>query len=220
VTATLSFQRARKPEERAQRQKEILEAAAILFEEKGLAGVSLNAVARRAGITKSNLYRYYESREAMFLALLGEDLAEYAAIVEERLAHVTPGDVRAVARVMAEALVERPRFCALTAAVSAVLEQNISEEGAMAYKRDVLRVGIRFGNALRAALPSLPPQAIGPLLRYTHALVGGLHPLAHPAPSVERAIQRAPELGVFRADFGADFETLFAATLAFLCAGR
>jgi hypothetical protein len=34
----------------------------------------------------------------------------------------------------------------------------------------------------------------------------------------QRAMQRAPELRIFRADFGADFETLFAATLAALCA--
>jgi AcrR family transcriptional regulator len=218
MTRAPSFQRARKPEERAHRQQEILDAAATLFDEKGLSGVSLNEVARRAGIAKSNLYRYYESREAMFLALLSDDLTACVAMLEEKLASVTPGDVRAVAHAMAESLVAMPRFCALTASVSSVLEQNVSEEAALAYKREVLRVGVRFGNALRAALPALPPHAVGLLLRYTHAIVGGLHPLAHPSPSVERAMKRAPELKVFRADFGEDFETLFTATLALLCA--
>ena len=217
MSSAPSFQRARKPDERAHRRKEILEAAAALFEKEGLAGVSLNAVARRAGIAKSNLYRYFESREAMFLALLGDNLIACVAALEEALARVAPGDVQGVARAMAEILVAAPRFCELTAAVSGILEQNVSEEGVIAYKRGVLKVGVRLGNALRAALPSLSPKAVVPIFRYVHALIAGLYPLAHPAPALERAMQRAPELGIFRTDFGRDFEVLLAAVLESLC---
>jgi hypothetical protein len=77
-------------------------------------------------------------------------------------------------------------------------------------------MGLRFGNALRATLPSLPPEAVGPLLRYVHAVVAGLYPLAYPAPAVKRAILR-PELSVFQSDFQKDLEALLAAILTSLC---
>src|SRR6478672_1731277 len=102
MTAVPSFLRARKPDEKAHRRSAILDAAASLFDDGGLDGVSLNAVARRVGIAKSNLYRYFESREAIFLALLNEDLTECVDGLEEGLAKLSgEGDVQAVARALA-----------------------------------------------------------------------------------------------------------------------
>ena len=98
MSSVPSFQRARKPHEKAHRERAILEAAAALFEAEWLNGVSLNAVARRAGLAKSNLYRYFESREAILLALLGQDQAAWVASLEEGLARLTGRvDARAVA---------------------------------------------------------------------------------------------------------------------------
>lgn len=217
MTSPASFHRARKPDEKAHRRKAILDAAAELFDAEGLDGVSLNAVAREAGIAKSNLYRYFESREAIFLALLDEDMTECVAALEERLARLA-GEVNAheVARVLAQTLVAAPRFCALETAVTTVLEQNISEELATLHKRSVLRAGYRLGNALRAALPSLPAPAVGPLLRYMHASIAGLYPVAHPAPAAARAL-RDPQLAALRSDFAEDLEAMLAAVLTFLC---
>jgi AcrR family transcriptional regulator len=216
MSSALSFQRARKPDEKAQRYKAILEAAAVLFDEQGLHGVTLNEVARRAGIAKSNVYRYFESREAILLALLNEDQMACVASLEEALAKLSGKiDQRTVARILARTVTHAPRFCALQTALVTVLEQNISEEGIANYKRAVLRVGVRLGNALRAALPSLPAHAIGPFLRYMHAAVAGLYPLAHPAPAAERAMLD-PQLAVFRSNFAEDLELMLAAVLGTL----
>jgi AcrR family transcriptional regulator len=211
--STPSFQRARKPDEKAHRQRAILEAAAALFDDEGLSGVSLNAVARRAGIAKSNLYRYFESREAILLALLNEDQNACVAALEERLARLS-GKVSAqmVARAFAQTIADAHRFCSLQTALSTVLEQNISEEGIATYKRSVLRIGLRLSNALRAALPSFPAHATGPFLRHLHAIIAGLYPLAHPAPTVARAL-RDPQLAVFRSDFAEDMEVMLTAML-------
>jgi AcrR family transcriptional regulator len=220
VSTHPAFQRARKPDEKAHRRQAILDAAAALFETEGLNGVSLNDVARRAGIAKSNLYRYFESREAIFLALLNEDQLASVAGVEEGLARLSgPIDARAVARVFARTIAARPRFCVLETALATVLEQNLSEEAVALYKRGVLRVGLRLGNALRAALPSFPAPATGAFLRYLHAGIAGLYPIAHPAPAVLRAM-RDPELAVLHSDFAADLEMLLTSVLTHLCAGQ
>jgi AcrR family transcriptional regulator len=211
-----SFQRARKPDERALRQKALLDAAAAIFDAEGLNGVTLNAVARRAGLAKSNVYRYFESREAILLALLNEDQAAAVIAVEEALARLSGSiDAQAVARVFARVALASPRFCILQTALSGVLEQNISEDGIAQYKRGVLRLGLRLGNALRAALPSLPAAAIGPFLRYLHAAIAGLHPLAHPSPAAARVL-RDPQFAPLRSDFVKDMEFMLAAVLSSL----
>ncbi|HMF40708.1 MAG TPA: TetR family transcriptional regulator [Polyangia bacterium] len=217
MSSAPAFQRARKPDERAHRQRAILEAAAALFDAEGLPGVTLNAVARRAGIAKSNLYRYFESREAMLLALLNEDQDAAVALVEEKLARLRgPIDARAVARVFAQVAVASPRFCVLQTALSGVLEQNLSEEAIAQYKRGVLRLGLRIGNALRAALPSLPARATGPFMRYLHAVIAGLYPVANPAPAAARVLRDA-QFAALRFDFAEDMEIMLAAVLTSLC---
>src|SRR5258707_1578954 len=66
----LRFERARQPEQIEQRLEQILEAAMVLFWEKGLENVTLTDIGNKAGTVKSNLYRYFESREHIYLGTL------------------------------------------------------------------------------------------------------------------------------------------------------
>lgn len=54
----------------------ILAAARAVLAERGEAEVSLRAVARRAGFTPGALYTHFANRDALFLALAAEALAE------------------------------------------------------------------------------------------------------------------------------------------------
>lgn len=51
---------------------EILEAALELFAEKGFAATKLTEVAKHAGVSKGTVYLYFESKEALFQALVKE----------------------------------------------------------------------------------------------------------------------------------------------------
>ena len=64
------FQRARQPNQIAERKEAVLRAALKLFQKHGLENVSLNDIAQEIGCAKSNLYRYFESREHIYLLLL------------------------------------------------------------------------------------------------------------------------------------------------------
>jgi AcrR family transcriptional regulator len=56
-------------------QQRIDQAALETFAEEGFAGATIAEIARRAGISTGNVYRYYPSKEALFRALLPESLA-------------------------------------------------------------------------------------------------------------------------------------------------
>ena len=82
MNEVLPFQRARKPEEQQLRREAILRAAAELFDAEGPQGAGLNAIAARAGFTKSNVYRYFESREEVLLSLFLAELEGFVAAFE------------------------------------------------------------------------------------------------------------------------------------------
>jgi AcrR family transcriptional regulator len=94
-TAT-SVKRPRRP--RWQRRKdarpgEIVAAALELFGERGFAATKLADVARRAGITKGTLYLYFDSKEALFKAVVRETIVP-VIVQGEALARSFTGSAR------------------------------------------------------------------------------------------------------------------------------
>jgi AcrR family transcriptional regulator len=61
------------------RPPEILEAALAVFAERGLTGARMEDIAARAGVTKGTIYLYFESKDAVFRALLAESIGERVA---------------------------------------------------------------------------------------------------------------------------------------------
>ncbi len=59
---------------RAQRREQIVRAAAAVFMTGGFGGASMEDVARAAGVTRLILYRIFESKEALYLAVLSSVL--------------------------------------------------------------------------------------------------------------------------------------------------
>jgi AcrR family transcriptional regulator len=82
------YQRARRPEQKAQRRATILAAARALAAQRPVREISLGDIAREVDLAKSNLLRYFESREEIFMTLL---LDEWTAWTEA--ARATPDAV-------------------------------------------------------------------------------------------------------------------------------
>jgi TetR/AcrR family transcriptional regulator len=64
----------------------ILEAALDVFSQSGFRGATLDAIAERAGLSKPNLLYYYRSKEAIYVAVLEDTLADWL----EPLAEMDP----------------------------------------------------------------------------------------------------------------------------------
>src|SRR5258706_10322871 len=120
-----TFQRARSEEQREVRRRAILDAAAAMLAEMPVAQVTLNELGRRAGLAKSNVLRYFDSREAVLLELLDSAWQEWLTQLEQDLgaavdAGAPPakrGDQGAAA--LATSLPARPLLCDLVRAQAA-----------------------------------------------------------------------------------------------------
>lgn len=60
----------RRARERERRRSEILDAAALLFAERGVEGASMDAIAERAELGKATLYYYFRTKEQLHHAVL------------------------------------------------------------------------------------------------------------------------------------------------------
>ncbi len=88
------------------RPTEIIEAATGVFAENGFAAARLDEVARRAGVAKGTLYRYFETKEDLFRAVVQhavsvnlQGLEQGAASVGGSLAERVPVLLRHAARI-------------------------------------------------------------------------------------------------------------------------
>lgn len=79
----------------------ILRAALDVFEIEGLEGASLRAIAARAGYTPAALYFHFDSKEAIYAAVLRGSLASLGQAVDEAVAKARGPEARLRAAAMA-----------------------------------------------------------------------------------------------------------------------
>jgi TetR/AcrR family transcriptional regulator len=204
------FLRARKPEEKAIRRQAILSAAHRLAREVGPIELGLNELGRRSGVSKPNIYRYFESREEILLCLLVAEMKDLADGLEPRL-----GQGKLAAAAFADALtaefLSRPLLCQLAGMTASILEHNLSAEAIAAAKREMLIVGARFVGMVQRAFPWISFEDAAWANQAIALYVSALWPAANPSPAAAEAL-RLPELQPLRVEAGRDLPR-FIATL-------
>lgn len=92
------------PAWRAARHRKILAAALEVLRAEPERGISMDAIARQAGVGKATLYRYFETKEALLRACLQEVIGELGARMEaaEEAEAPPPARLRAILACMVE----------------------------------------------------------------------------------------------------------------------
>jgi TetR/AcrR family transcriptional regulator len=98
----------RRAREKAQRRREILDAARQVFFERGFHSPTVDDVAARAEVSKGTIYLYFESKEEILAHLLLEGLNELLAQLEALFKAVAPQPAEASLRAVAMAYLD---FC-------------------------------------------------------------------------------------------------------------
>src|ERR1700727_3013272 len=133
MSTSATFQRARRIEQKQERQRAILDAARQLALAGGVRSVSLTDIAARVGIHKSALLRYFETREQIFLELTAQAWLGWARALHDELDGASPGSAD-VADVFARSFADRPLLCDLIPHTALNLERNVSVEAVRRYK--------------------------------------------------------------------------------------
>lgn len=201
----MTFQRARSEEQREVRRKAIMDTAAAMLDEMPVAEVTLNELSRRVGLAKSNVLRYFESREAVLLDLLDRFLRTWLAELSDELAAGIDPDrsaterADALAEILSRSLADRRVLCDLFGAQGGVLEHNVSLEVVMRHKRASLDSLSDMVDLVRLHVPELGDETQNVCL-LTVIMAGALAAYCPPPPSVLAAYEADPTLATLHFD--------------------
>jgi AcrR family transcriptional regulator len=189
----VTFQRARRPEQMAARRSAILASAREMLAEKNVADISLRELADHIGLAKSNVLRYFDSREAIFLEVLDEEFQAWLADLETRLGRPRPrkanyaNEIR-VAAAVADSLTERQLLCELVGSMAGVLERNISFAFAHDFKARAMARIAELAQLVASQLPWLPREFAEFFAEGALTLAAGMYPFSVPTEPVRAAI--------------------------------
>ncbi|GAB1513102.1 TetR family transcriptional regulator [Actinophytocola sp. KF-1] len=200
----MTFQRARSAEQREIRRRAILDTAAAMVAEMPVGEVTLNELSRRVGLAKSNVLRYFESREAVLLELLDDFLRTWLAELADELADVDPRRPAAeraerLADTLSRSLADRRALCELFGAQGGVLEHNVSLDVVMHHKRATLDSLRNMVELVHRYLPELGDNTRTVCL-LTMIMAGALSGYCPPPAGVLAAYEADPALAELPTD--------------------
>lgn len=107
--------RTRRARERAHREDDVLGAAERVFALHGYRAASMAEIAREAGYAVGSLYKFFDSKDALFLRLLERRLADFESVIEAaiRSAATAVEQLEAVALAMARHSARERAFLSL-----------------------------------------------------------------------------------------------------------
>ncbi len=120
-----------RPDNESPKRQLVLDAAAELFMAQGYGAVSMDAIARAAGVSKATLYAYFSSKDQLFATIIGDACRQNVA-----MANFLPG-------------AETDMQAALVAFASRMLH-FLLEPRALAIHRVVMSESVRFPELGRA----------------------------------------------------------------------
>lgn len=187
-----NYQRARSHEEKNERLSSILSAAESMFAENVYEACNLNVIAAAVGITKTALYRYFRSKELIFLEIYKRQLTDLVPSLQVCLQKQDAAALSAL-------LSSRPLFCRLSAILTTVLERPLSVAEARSFKLSMLQLLEPCVVTLVSEQGFTPDAAAMWLMQLLVAVVGCWH-ICHTSPMMNEALA-VPELACFRLEF-------------------
>jgi AcrR family transcriptional regulator len=202
------YLRARSAEQKQERRRHLLDTAKSLLQEMpDLHDLGINELARQAQMTKSNVYRYFESSEAVLLEVLVEEFMLWrtelrTALGRDRRRGAT---IEHIARVFAATVASRPLLCRLTSIFPSILEHNVSAERMVQFKHGLLAVRKETALDFHGCIPSISAATFEQFIHQALPLLIGLWPLSHPAELAAEVVARS-DLTALRYRFKHDLE--------------
>ncbi|BDP43821.1 TetR family transcriptional regulator (plasmid) [Deinococcus aetherius] len=205
-------ERARREEDKLARREALLDSALRLWDEQSYTDLTMADIARGAGLAKSSVYLYFQTKEEVFLAALERLLGGWFGDVNTALDEARTTGPAEVAALLVQSLDSREHMIRLLAILNGVLEQNIPAEVGVGFKARLMDHLIRTGARLERCLPGLPPGHGTRVLLHLNALVVGLQQVTAETPAL-RAAAGDPALAGLVLDFRAELEAALTALL-------
>jgi AcrR family transcriptional regulator len=184
--------------ERQDRRDALAGRALELFAEAGYARLTVEAVARAAGVAKGSVFQAFSSKEDLFLHAVRRRMEAWF----DRLRAVDPAQpAPALARALLETLRADGLLLRLLALVGPVLEEGCSPGAVVEFKEALARGLGAMTSVWGPRLPRVPAETWGGLFLEVYALTVGAWTVGEASASVRGALAGRADLAVFLTRF-------------------
>lgn len=202
--------------ERALRRDDLAQKAADLFWETGYTGLTMDAVARKAGVAKGSVFLAFATKEELVLHAVKLRFAAWF----ERLGPLEPREPSgAFARVLLGTVQADPLLLPLLALVGPVLEHGCSQAAVVDFKGSLATRLQALAEAWGPRAPQVAPERWAPWFLQFYALTVGAWAVGEATATVRDALADRPELQFLLTRFEDLFVPLAEAQIRTLFAG-
>jgi len=199
---------ARAKQNRRERRRRIVEAAAHLFVRQPYATVTLDYIGRRIGVGKGIASVHFATKEELFLEVLRDALSRWFDEITEKLdGSGEPLDRTALASLLADDLAGRPDLTRLLCMAHNTIEQNVEIMPAQVFLDDARERALELAERLERRCSALGPGEGAAFLRRLAVLVIGLRQTANPS-GLFAALLQDESVEPFRAELRGELRFL------------
>lgn len=189
---------------KAERAKQILNAAESLYKTSTFQDVKMVDIAQTAGVSKGTLFNYYISKESIFMEMLFEEynkrfkkmetlLLEYDAMTKEDFKDFVIKEIDPY-------LDEESIYIRLNAIKNTILEKNIDYDVAMKDKVHMYENGQKLGHQISRLAPFMTPEKVMEFFLAQNAIIVGTINLSESPKAIKEGIIQK-NLSGFNIDF-------------------
>lgn len=198
----MEWKRARTKEQKEQRISEIMDAAARLYERQGFEGITFASIAEEAKFTRSNLYKYFTSKEEIFLEFLKQDLVRWRQDLVTALQEWKVYSVGEFASTWVKVQGRHGRMMRLISILYDQLEKNSSVETLIGFTTIAKEELETLSKLIREVLPSLRAEDAVKFLNMYLAASIGFYKMTNLS-QVQHEVLALPEFQHFKMDYDA-----------------
>ncbi len=158
------------------RREEIINACAVLYEEKGFKDTTIKEIGAAITLTRTGIYVYFETKEEIFLAMLAREYDHWVAQMREgreKNASLTRNEV---ARFLARTLTDHPRLLRLLSMNLYEMEANSRLEQLTVFKRSYGASMREVDELLQKYVPEMNGMARSRFLYAFFPFIYGIYP--------------------------------------------
>ncbi len=205
------WERARTLEQKESREREILEAAKDLLLQKSYESIRFSDFAEKVSFSRANIYKYFESKEEVYLALLADEIQRFAHRIEDLLIPTasTPSLLKQeFCELWSVQLVGEKILLLLLSMAGTILEKNCSDSVLLQSKESMYyAMQEKLIPSLMKFFPFLNPSELANLITNLVILANGLFSLCGLNES-QKTLLNQNGLGAMIYDFQKDYGLL------------
>ena len=198
-----NFKRAVSDEQKNEKTALITSAAEKLFESDKFERITIEKIAKQAGIAKGTVFIYFKTKEEIFLSIAEKETANWKKHLTEAITSACVKDKKITVEVLCNILIsslENNNFIKLISILDDTLEQNIDFKKALHFKKYVKSEMQEISALIEASSGTLKPGNGIIIINSLYTCAIGAYKVSNPSDTVKKITKR-PGMEIFDRNF-------------------